>query len=134
METKAMYAYYKKRRDSRHWWRRIQSRKYRRELIVRSIFVVVVTTTMCLLALLNRGRYVLCLLAWCFIVGIILIPFMMKLRVPKTQKPKSPKTDSVLQSTEDEKEIKTTPSRIIQISEQRQLKKDRHIQSAKGMA
>jgi len=58
---------------------------------------------------------------------------MINLRVPKTQKPKSTKTNAVLQSTEDEKEIKTTPSRIIQISQQRQLKKDRHIQSTKGM-
>lgn len=129
-----MYAYYKKRRDSRHWWRRIQSRKYRRELIVRSTLVVIVTVTMCLLALLISGLNVLCLLAWCFIVSIILIPFTTNLRVPKTQKPKSPKTNAVLQNTENEKEIKTTPSRIIQISRQRQLEKDHHIRSTKGMA
>ncbi len=132
---KTIYTYYKKRRDSRHWWRRIQSRKYRRELIVRSILVVIVTATMYLLASLNSGRNDLYLLAWCLIVGIILIPFMLNLRVSKAQKPKSTKADAVLLNTENEKEKKGTPSRIIQISQQQlKLKKDRHTQSTKGMA
>jgi len=129
-----MYAYYKKRRNSRHWWRRIQSRKFRRELIIRSILVLITTVTTSLLAFLNRGLYVLCFLAWCCIVGIIIIPFMMHLQVPKTQRPKSPRTNDLLQSTKNEKEIKITPTRIIPISQQKQLKKDNHIQSTKGMA
>ena len=133
MEIRTIYTYYKKRRDSRHWWRRIQSRKYRRELIVRSILVVLDTAAMCLLKSLNSGRNVLYLLAWCLIVGIILVPFMLKLRASKAQKPKPRKEDSVLSNKENEKE-KNTPSRIIQISQQKQLKKDRHTQSTKGMA
>ena len=134
MEIRTIYTYYKKRRDSRHWWRRIQSRKYRRELIVRSILVVIVTAAMYLLTSLNSGRNVLYLLAWCLIVGIILVPFMLKLRASKAQKPKSLKADAVLPNKENEKEKKSTPSRIIQISQQKQLKKDRHTQPTKGMA
>ena len=58
---------------------------------------------------------------------------MLKLRASKAQKPKPRKEYAVLSNTENEKE-KNTPSRIIQISQQKQLKKDRHTQSTKGMA
>jgi hypothetical protein len=86
-ELRGMYTYYKKRRiDSRNWWRRIQSRKYRQELVVRSILVMIVTAIMYLLTSLNSGRNVLYLLTWCLIVGIILIPFMLNLRVSTAQK------------------------------------------------
>ena len=70
----------KKRRGSRYWWRRIQSRKYRRVLIVKSILVVVVTAVMFLLASRSSVGNGLCLLAWCLVVGIILIPFKKNLR------------------------------------------------------
>ena len=70
----------KKRRDSRHWWRRIQSRKYRRVLIIKSILLVMVTAIMYMIASKSSFGNGLCLLAWCLVVGIILIPFKKILR------------------------------------------------------
>ncbi|MCP4257840.1 MAG: hypothetical protein GY774_09980 [Planctomycetes bacterium] len=79
--------YLKQRRDSRHWWRRIQSRKDRR-IIIKSVQVVMVTIGIYLLVYLTIiGRNHLCLLAWCLIVGTILIPFMKNLRDTEFKEP-----------------------------------------------
>jgi len=131
-----MHTYYKRRRDSRHWWRRIQSRKYKRVRVItyKSVLVVMVSVLMYLLAGLSSGRNYLWVLAWSLIVGTILISSKKYLRGFKSQERKPRNTDVVLPNTENEKEKKGTPSRIIQISQQRQLKKDRHTQSTKDMA
>lgn len=63
----------KKRRHSRYWWRRIRSRKYRRLLIVQTVLLVIATAVMYLLSSQSNGRNGIYLLAWCLIVGTILI-------------------------------------------------------------
>ncbi|MBW7992841.1 MAG: hypothetical protein FVQ84_22865 [Planctomycetes bacterium] len=96
----------KKRRDSRHWWRRIRSRKYKRVLIKKSVLVVMVTAGMYLLASLNSGRNGLCLLAWCLIVCIILIPFKKILRGKESKEP--PQRQQVSRRVSKPQEVKAT--------------------------
>jgi len=124
--SKAIYTYYKKRRDSRHWWRRIQSRKYKRVRVLtkKGVQVVMISVLIYLLAGLSSGRNYLWLLAWSLIVGTILISSKKYLRASNAQERKPPNTDAVLQNTEDEKEMQSTPSRIIQIPTEKQRKKN----------
>jgi len=74
----------KKRRYSRHWWRRIQSRKYRRVLIIEAFLLLLVTAAMLFLAFPGGVPKSICLLAWCLIAGIILLPLIMSLRRPES--------------------------------------------------
>jgi hypothetical protein len=94
-----MYYKAKKRRDSRHWWRRIRSRKYRPLLFKKTIQVTVVTIALGLLAYLTYGQsvllYLLYLLAWCLMIGIVIVQIKQELndtqflKVPrKHRKPK----------------------------------------------
>ncbi|MCP4258688.1 MAG: hypothetical protein GY774_14485 [Planctomycetes bacterium] len=110
-----MYKYEgKQRRDSRHWWRRIQSRKYRRVLIVKSVLIVMVTAVMFLLASLSSVGNGLCLLAWCLVVGIILIPFQKNLR--GTQSKESPQAQQTSRRVSKPQEVGTTSQRTIKAS------------------
>ena len=135
MKRKGIYTYYKthkRRRDSRHWWRRIQSNKYRRERVLtkKALQVVMVSILMYLLAGLGNGRSYLWLLPWSLTVGAILISSKKYLRASKTKKPESRNMIVVLQNTEDEKEIKNTPSRIIETPAKKQHNKNQHQDSA----
>lgn len=137
IRRKGIYTYYKKhkrRRDSRHWWRRIQSRKYTRARVLtkKGVQVVMVSVLIYLLAGLSNGRNYLWLLPWSLIVGAILISSKKYLRGYKAQECNTPNTDAVLQKTEDEKEMKSTPSRILQIPPKKQSDKDHHQESATG--
>ncbi len=89
-----------------------------------------VSVLMYLLAGLSNGGNYLWLLAWSLIVGTILISSKKYLRASKTKEPKPRNTDTVLQNTKDEKEMKITPSRILQIPPKKQRNKDHHQESA----
>ena len=88
---------------------------------------------MYLLAGLSSGRNYLWLLAWSLIVGTILISSKKYLQGSKAQERKPRNTDAVLQNTEDEKEMQSTPSRILQIPPEKQRNKDHHLESTSGV-
>ncbi|MCP4258994.1 MAG: hypothetical protein GY774_16035 [Planctomycetes bacterium] len=93
---------------------------------------MIVTILIYLLAGLSSGRNYLWLIAWALIVGTILISAKKYLRASKTKELIPPNMAVVLKNTDDEKEMQTTPSRIIQIPPEKQRKKDHHMESATG--
>jgi hypothetical protein len=91
---------------------------------------VIVSLLIYLLAGLSNGRNYLWLLPWSLIVGAILISSKKYLRASKTKKPETRNMISILQNTEDEKKIKSTPSTIVQIPAKKQRSKDQHQDSS----
>jgi hypothetical protein len=93
---------------------------------------VIVSVLIYLLAGLSSGRNYLWLITWVLIVGTILISAKKYLWASKAKDLKLPNTAIILKNIDDEKEVKSIPSRIIQIPSEKLRKKDHHLGSASG--